>query len=320
MRPSLALAVLSLTTGSASAQSVELLLVSKGHVFQQRDAATVTPAVDTYPFLFTANVDGTDIDLLTPAPVVSGPISNPNPGHNNGVLGYDEYDRRWRYGFPNFDDWGVDTQGELDSLFANGTYQFTIGRDSAGVVLTGDAYPASASVALTGGLWEHDSVYVVEPGDSVGLTSSSFAEWGTHVESVVFAGLLGPDGPVAETESWASLGGDPFVTLSIPGASLVAGTDYRAEVNFIAAVDVLDADPANPGATLMAATYESLTLCIVRVRAPTDLNADGQTDAADLAELLAKWGKCPSECRADIDGDGIVGAQDLAALLGSWGS
>jgi ligand-binding sensor domain-containing protein len=55
-----------------------------------------------------------------------------------------------------------------------------------------------------------------------------------------------------------------------------------------------------------------------------DFNGDGAVGAADLAELLAQWGECPTKgpCIADIapqGGDGEVGPSDLAELLARWG-
>ena len=55
---------------------------------------------------------------------------------------------------------------------------------------------------------------------------------------------------------------------------------------------------------------------------PTDIDGDGDVDAADLAQLLATWGQCPvppGSCPADFDGSGNVGASDLAQLLATWG-
>lgn len=49
---------------------------------------------------------------------------------------------------------------------------------------------------------------------------------------------------------------------------------------------------------------------------PADFDFDGDIDAADLAELLSKWG-LPGA--TDLDGDGSTGASDLAVLLGNWG-
>jgi len=48
---------------------------------------------------------------------------------------------------------------------------------------------------------------------------------------------------------------------------------------------------------------------------PTDLNADGATNGADLALMLNGWGTA----QFDLDGDGSTGGADLAMLLGSWG-
>ena len=56
---------------------------------------------------------------------------------------------------------------------------------------------------------------------------------------------------------------------------------------------------------------------------PTDADGDGDTDAADLAELLGNWGPCgPGEPCApclDTDSSGSIDASDLAVLLGVWG-
>lgn len=49
-----------------------------------------------------------------------------------------------------------------------------------------------------------------------------------------------------------------------------------------------------------------------------DLNGDDQVGPADLAMLLANWGRCEG-CAADFNGDSTVDATDLAQLLASWG-
>ncbi|MBL9118720.1 MAG: hypothetical protein JNL80_02255, partial [Phycisphaerae bacterium] len=49
---------------------------------------------------------------------------------------------------------------------------------------------------------------------------------------------------------------------------------------------------------------------------PSDLNADGITNAMDLAILLGAWG---TSGPADLNGSGSVEAADLAILLGSFG-
>jgi hypothetical protein len=51
---------------------------------------------------------------------------------------------------------------------------------------------------------------------------------------------------------------------------------------------------------------------------PTDVNADGTTDFADVLAVISAWGAC-AECAADIDGDGTVAFADLFLLLAGWG-
>ncbi len=49
----------------------------------------------------------------------------------------------------------------------------------------------------------------------------------------------------------------------------------------------------------------------------TDFNADGVTDAADLASLLNGWGASGA---TDLDGNGTTDAADLATVLNAWGA
>ena len=55
-----------------------------------------------------------------------------------------------------------------------------------------------------------------------------------------------------------------------------------------------------------------------QVFALADFDQDGVVGPADLAQLLAAWGKCPG-CPQDLNGDGQVGPADLADLLATWG-
>jgi hypothetical protein len=62
------------------------------------------------------------------------------------------------------------------------------------------------------------------------------------------------------------------------------------------------------------------------VREAGDIDSDGDTDIADLAELLAGYGKCPGDegynaaCNLyeDDPPDGCIRLNDLAALLGDY--
>lgn len=60
-------------------------------------------------------------------------------------------------------------------------------------------------------------------------------------------------------------------------------------------------------------------LGIAAATTPSDLNLDGQVNAADIALMLGAWGQdCAQGPCADLNGDGIVGAADLALQLGEW--
>ena len=69
---------------------------------------------------------------------------------------------------------------------------------------------------------------------------------------------------------------------------------------------------------------DALAASEVEFPSSADLDGDGVVGPADLAQLLANWGRCPirDECVADIApapaGDGIVGPADLAELLANW--
>jgi hypothetical protein len=53
------------------------------------------------------------------------------------------------------------------------------------------------------------------------------------------------------------------------------------------------------------------------VECPSDLNADGVIDGADLGVMLLDWGSTSSS--SDLDGNGIVDGADLGVMLLDWG-
>ncbi len=52
---------------------------------------------------------------------------------------------------------------------------------------------------------------------------------------------------------------------------------------------------------------------------PTDTDNDGDTDSADLAELLADWGVVEAGNCLDAEPDGDLDSADLAELISAWG-
>lgn len=54
-----------------------------------------------------------------------------------------------------------------------------------------------------------------------------------------------------------------------------------------------------------------------------DIDGDGLSDGADLAQLLSQWGPAQPNgvsTRCDANADGMIDGADLAGLLGSWGA
>ena len=54
----------------------------------------------------------------------------------------------------------------------------------------------------------------------------------------------------------------------------------------------------------------------------SDLNCDGVTNAADLGDLLSRWGDCPNPdacCVGDINSDSTIDSIDLGRMLSDWG-
>ena len=78
-----------------------------------------------------------------------------------------------------------------------------------------------------------------------------------------------------------------------------------------------------PPETPSEASHRDLSISISAVNqgCAEDITGDGVVNAADLAQLLGKWGRCPCPgcCPSDFNDDGVINAADLATLLGSWG-
>jgi hypothetical protein len=62
---------------------------------------------------------------------------------------------------------------------------------------------------------------------------------------------------------------------------------------------------------------------LVLIQRAGDTNVDGAVDIADLLDVIAAWGACPSKggpCLADLDGNGVVNIGDLLNVIGHWGT
>lgn len=298
-----------------SAQSVETLVALKAHLQVQSDAAGTISSDEWYAEF---SVEGVDLESIDPAPRVSGPISLEEPYVNGGLLGWNEDWQEWNFGWPNFNGWAVATRTELDSLFGNGTYEFSQdGVPFVSVNLTGDAYPAEAPIlTLEGGEWR-DGRYLVDPrADVFRATTAVWSEFGTGPLDVITLEILDTE---FHTESWSIDGGPASVTIEVPNAAFMPGAIAEMQALNSNVVDFVPEIPDLPGA-IAGAVYESEIVVEVVFGKLEDLDLDGTVGASDIGALLVQWGPCKRGCDADLDGDGTVGASDIGALLVAWGS
>ena len=198
LKPYALVFLLTLCAGSTStslAQVIESVTVGKSIEFVQTSPVAVqinpAPPSQTFggPYGFSADVDGQNISSIT-APRVSGPISVPEPFNNGGTLLYNSTEGGWRYGFPNGNDWGVQSLGELNSLFGSGVYTMTVNGTSVALNLTGDAYPNNPVLTLSGGVWSNGK-YVIDVRQSLVITTNAFSAYGTHPDDLIGIGVDG---------------------------------------------------------------------------------------------------------------------------------
>lgn len=307
------IAAVVLVAPTASAQELVNVSLGKERRFEQIDASTVSAA---YRFGFWVDVEGSP--LLNPR--VTGPITLPEPSHHGGFLGFTFKGSSglvsWGYAAPNFDGWSVATQQECDQLFQSGSYTVTMGSLVIPLNLSGNLYAAQPPrLTVAGGTWIAPGVCLVEPTDCV-LTTSIFAEFGTHAEDAIVLGVLDSDYFVVD-QAFQLASADPShssVSLTVPGASLVRGRDYLVYAQFSSLPTIYRGLPGYSDA-LAYSLFNAVTSLTLRVRSAADLNHDGSVGAPDLASLLSSWGSAGA---SDLNGDGTTNSADLAVLLSDW--
>jgi len=253
--------LVALVNSNASlAQTVEFITVGKsiGNVQTSSIGVGVAPNL---PYGFAARVEGIGIDSIT-APIVTGPITNPEPGNNGGVLGYDTSDEAWRYGSPNFNDWGASSLAEIDSLFGSGVYTLNVNGTNILLTLTGDAYPNIPILTFGGGTW-FGGEYVIAPGQSLSIMTNAFSNYGTHADDLVGIDFFGVNVDLSTEQFHSNVPGTNSASLTVPTGSLLNGEEYEVEGFFAALVDI-NPNAAFPG-SINAAVYDQYTTAIVRV-------------------------------------------------------
>ena len=166
----------------------EFVVVGKEIEYVQTGASTVVvnpEPVSAYyggAYGFTANVAGKNMQLLA-APTVTPPAGTPNTLANPfySTLYLDQSDvPEWCYG-PNADDWEDVSQSLIDTKFPNGTYTFSVAGVSVPLNLTGNAYPNTPQLTLSGGAWINGK-YAMDAANSLTVTTNVFTGYSSNVD------------------------------------------------------------------------------------------------------------------------------------------
>jgi hypothetical protein len=233
---------------------VDFVVVGKEIDYVQTGASTVVvnpePLSEYYggPYNFSANVEGQNMQLLS-APIIIPPAGTPGTPEDPfySTLFLDSWDEpEWRYG-PNANDWGDTTQTALDTRFPNGTYTFSVGGVSVPLILTGNAYPNTPQITLSGGAWINGK-YAMDAANALIVTTNAFTTYGSHVDAVIDL-WVNDDGVEAFRNSGETAN---FATYTVPANTLP--TDWTTEVGAVF-VSVVSKSMAIPGA-YAAAFYE----------------------------------------------------------------
>ena len=196
---------------------------------------------------FNIFVVGSSLAHIT-APTVTGPFSASqlaSSSHNGGVLGYNVTGDVWDYGFPDFNGCGISgigSQAVMDSLFPNGTYTAKVYNTSVPLNLTGQ-YPNNPMLTLTGGTWVN-GVYVIAAGQSLGMSSNVFANYGAYQDGTITLYFGTIDGDAAFSRNAIAFSSFKYtsstansVSTNFDTSGLISGSSYAIQLIFDSVVD-----------------------------------------------------------------------------------
>ena len=190
------------------------------------------------PYVFSTEVSGSSLSGIT-APSISlatgSTFSTTNPTEwNNGNLTYNSGSDSWKFG-ASAQDYGNPDQSTLDTNFAVGTYGMTVLGHSFSLNFAANDHPANTpTLTLTGGHWLGGR-YVIDPSQTLTVTSNAFTNFGANTDGVI---SLNVDSLSINSLTFYSASPTPnYATVTIPGGTLTAGTDFGIGVGFYALKD-----------------------------------------------------------------------------------
>jgi hypothetical protein len=231
----MAAAVIMLGATDSLSQTVEIVQVSKTIQYVQTNATTaVVGPIQTSPgyggpYGFSADVLGTNIgNISPPALELASGSTFDDPENFDGYLAYNSdggfppYSSLWAFGLVSSNDWGAESQEEIDTLFANGTYTFTVQGRTIPLNLTGNVYPNTPIATLTGGSWR-GCQYVMDASNALTITTSVFTNYADYVDGRIT--IITTSGYSAMCSHSSDPSSDSL-TYTLPANSLDSGQSY----------------------------------------------------------------------------------------------
>lgn len=258
---------------------VEYVVVGKEieHVQTGPSTVVVKPVSEYYggAYGFSAHVSGQGMQLLA-APTVAPPAGTQDPFYSTLFL--DEWDEpEWGYG-PDANGGESISQAGIDARFPNGTYTFSVDGVSVPLSLTGNAYPNTPQLTLSGGTWINGK-YAMDAANSLTVTTNAFTGYGSHVDALI--DLWVNDSGI---ESFRSSGATAnFATYTVPANTLP--TDWITEVGagFISIVSESTAIPGAYAAAYYEKSVEMEVHILPKILAQTSSQSVGTGDYLSLA-------------------------------------
>ena len=239
---------------------VKFVIVGKQIEYVQNGPTTVivdpSPVGPEYggPYGFNANVEGQNMGLLA-APTVTPPVGTPStpsdPFYNTLFL--DNEDFEWRYG-PNANDWGDLSQAAIDTRFPNGIYTFLVNGVPVPLALTGNAYPNTPQITLSGGTWVNGK-YAMDAANALTATTNAFTGYNSNIDGHISLEI--DDSGVEFFKSSSSATNS--ATYTVPPNTLSPDQAIKAEAGFDA---IVNKSNALPGAYCAAVYRKSVYIDI----------------------------------------------------------
>lgn len=217
----------------ARAQTVSDYFFFKGSLYTQTSAAGTVP-LDATPYYFHAGINGSQVDLINPAPSFTGPGSVSGTLTQQPATAGTHWDHKAYFG----------TKAELDAAYPNGAYNLAIPglSPSNGLPLSfsaTDAYSVNRPEVTNTNLPWVDGKLVINLNTPTTLTFTSFTEFLNHDSQYAgFRQVLAffPLSSSVAAPAWrierSNFGDDAFTEFQINPADFVSGQTYRTVLTF----------------------------------------------------------------------------------------